>query len=114
MSMYFKFPVPKKIKSRIDKVIEKIEDSDKPKSHSKELSDIVNDLLDEGMNYFFIESLKRLKVNAIVRKPFELGINTSLRGLKMISPKIFKTLSEKQFYDAVEILKEMIHKKDDD
>lgn len=112
MSIYFKFPVPQKIEKRIDKVITNIEGSDKPKSFSKELSDIVNDLLDEGMSYFFVESLKRLKVNPIVRKPFEIGISTSIRGLKLISPKIFKTLSDKQFDGAVEILKEMIHRED--
>lgn len=110
--MYFKFPVPEKIEKRIVKVIKDIENSEKPKNFSKELSDIVNDLLDEGMDYYFVKSLKRLKVNAIVRKPFELGINTSLRGLKMISPKIFKTLSENQFDGAVDILKEMIHRED--
>ena len=112
MSMYFKFPVPEKIEKRIEKVIKNIEASDKPKTFSKELSDIVNDLLDEGMDYYFVTSLKRLKVSPIVRKPFEIGINTSIKGLKLISPKIFKTLSDKQFDGAVEILKEMIHRKD--
>ena len=112
MSIYFKFPVSEKIARRIDNVVADIDSSDNPKSFSKELSDIVNDLLDEGMDYYFVDSLKRIKVNAIVRKPFEIGINTSLRGLKMISPKIFKTLSDKQFEGAVEILKEMIHRED--
>lgn len=109
MSVYFKFPVPKKIEKRIYKVIAEIESSEKPKEHSKELSDIVNDLLDEGMDYYFVQSLKKLKVSAIVRKPFEIGINTSIKGLKLISPKIFKTLSDKQFDGAVDILKEMLH-----
>lgn len=112
MAIYFKVPVPKKIENRINKVISDIESSDNPKEHSKELSDIINDLLDEGMDYYFVQSLKRLKVSSIVRKPFEIGINTSIKGLKLISPKIFKTLSEKQFYGAVEILKEMIYKEE--
>jgi hypothetical protein len=113
MSIYFKFPVSEKIEKRIDKVIADIEASDRPKSFSKDLSHIVNDLLDEGMVYFFVDSLKKINVNTMVRKPFELGISTSLRGLKMISPKIFKTLSDKQFDGAVEILKEMIHREDE-
>lgn len=112
MAIYFKFPVPKKIEKRIEKVISDIESSDSPKDFSKELSDIINDLLDEGMDYYFVQSLKRLKVSSIVRKPFEIGINTSIKGLKLISPKIFKTLSEKQFYGAVEILKEMINEEE--
>jgi hypothetical protein len=109
MSIFFKFTVSKKTEKKIRKLLEEIDGAEKPKSFSKELSDVVNILLDEGMDYFFIESLKRLKVNAIVRKPFELGINTSIRGLKLIAPKFFKTLSEKQFLGAIEILKEMIN-----
>lgn len=110
MPIFFKFPVPEKIEKRIEKVIKDIDSSYSPKSFSKDLSDIVNDLLDAGMDYYFVESLKRIKVATIVRKPFEMGINGSLRGLKLISPKIFKTLSEKQFSGAVDILKEMIHR----
>lgn len=110
MASYFKFPLDKKTEEKIENLISEIKQAENPKKFNRELADIVNKLIDEGMDYYFINTLRRLKINAIVRKPFEIGINTSIKGLKVVSPKIFKTLSEKQFKEAVEILEEMIVK----
>ncbi len=112
MASYLKFPFSKATEDKIRSLITDMEQAEKKKVYSKDLAKVVNLLIDEGMDYYFINTLKRLKINAIVRKPFEIGINTSIKGLKVVSPKIFRTLSEKQFDEVIEIMKEMIVEED--
>lgn len=108
MASFFKFPINKTTEQEIFDLLNEIKKSDKVKPYSKQISEVINKLIDEGMEYYFINTIKRLKINPIVRKPFILGINTSIKGLKVVSPQIFKTLSEKQFKEAIAILEEMI------
>lgn len=108
MASYFKFPISKKTEKKIISFLEAVKDQENLKPHIKEFTHIVNELIDEGMEYYFISTLKKLEITPIVRKPFELGITTSVKGLKVISPKILKTLSENQLKKSIEILEEMV------
>ena len=108
MSLFLKFPISTKTEKQINDILIKLNEGEKIKSHNKEIANIVNSVIDEGMEYYFIKTIKRLKINPIIRKPFELGVNTSIRGLKIITPKILRVLSEKQLKEAVNIIDEML------
>lgn len=110
MTAHIRFPISNKTENKITELLARMNNASELKPFSKELSVVVNELIDEGVDFYFLNNIKRLKINAIVRKPFEIGVHASMRGLKLVSPKIFRTLSEKQFKEVVVIMEELIEK----
>src|SRR3990167_7560605 len=56
------------LRAKTLKLLETVENADKPTEHSGRLTDLILELTDAGMDQFFLQSLKATKANFVVQQ----------------------------------------------
>jgi hypothetical protein len=72
---FMRFHHSQELRLRTLAVLEAVENADKPSAHSGQLTDLVVELTDCGMNQYFLESLKATKANFVVQQSAALGMS---------------------------------------
>ena len=71
------------LRGRTTKVLARIEGDEDPTRHAAALADLVMDLTQEGLNYYFVKPVKEARFGFIARKTAGVGVSGALR---MMSP----------------------------
>jgi hypothetical protein len=73
------------LRTRSNKVLAAIERDEDPTQHAGELSSLVVDLTEAGLNYYFVKPLQQAKVGFVARQTASFGLSGVTR---MMSPII--------------------------
>lgn len=88
------YPAP--LRTRALGVIEKVESGAEPAAHASAFGDVVVELTEAGMAYFFLKPLELAKVGFVVRQGAELGMGGALRVLAPVVRTIVTRLDREQ------------------
>jgi hypothetical protein len=80
-SLRFFHSVP--LRTRTTKVLARVEGGEDPTRHSAALADLVLDLTEEGLGYYFLKPVREGKFGFIARKTAGVGLAGAMR---MMSP----------------------------
>ena len=85
-----------KLRDQTLAVLEKLESGTHHASHGQALSDLVNELIDAGMDYFFLRPLQLAEVGFVTEQSARLGMSGAVRLISSVSRKFIERMDKKQ------------------
>lgn len=82
-SLHFHYPAP--LRTRLERLLSAVEHDDQPTRHSEALADVVTELADAGLEFFFMKPMHEAKMNFVLRQSASLG---KAGVLRVLSPMV--------------------------
>ena len=79
--------------------------SSNKKALVEELYGLITKLSTEGLDYFFVQTLRKAKINALSLKAVEMAIRTGQKAVLSLGKTILKGMSEAQLEVVMEMIK---------
>ncbi len=105
---YLGFPVPDDLHARVEEIICEIRKASNKKQYALPLFEVVSELSDVGLHYFFIQSLRRVKIGRIKMMAVENAIRIGKKAILSVGKSIIKTMNNEQLSVLVDVLEEFI------
>ncbi len=77
-------------------VLEIVETAETPSVHSAQLTELILELTDTGMDQFFLQSLKATKANFVVQQSAALGLSGVQRVMGTVIRNILGRMDDRQ------------------
>lgn len=84
------------LRAKTLKLLETVENADKPTEHSGRLTDLILELTDAGMDQFFLQSLKATKANFVVQQSASLGLSGVQKVMGTVIRNIIGRMDDRQ------------------
>ncbi len=105
------FPISDELYKKVFHYLDFIKQNPEEKESKEKLTEIVNELTTEGVDYFFHYSLKIIGMNIIARNAIGVGLKGVKLTVKSLSKKFIKGFDEKQLNSAVEFIEGFLSEK---
>ena len=86
----------KELRSKTLKVLTAIEKKPEHDSHSESLADLVTELIDAGMDYYFLRPLKAAEVGFVAEQSAKLGLSGAVKLISSVSRKYILRMNHSQ------------------
>jgi phosphoribosyl-dephospho-CoA transferase len=106
--MYIGFPLDSELEGRVIEVVKDIQTSEDKRQYALKIFQVVNDLTNVGLDYFFVQSLKKAKIGKIKMIAVEQATNIGRRAVMTIGKSLVKSLSDEQLLVIANVLEESI------
>lgn len=73
-----------------------------------ELYALIVELTESGLDFFFLEPLRRLKAGTMMMSMARMGIGSMLKGSKMVIHKVLKKLDDRSLANILDFIEEII------
>lgn len=93
---YIRFLHSEELRTKSIKVLDALEQAEDPKQYRDELRDLVIELTDVGLDYFFIKPLALTKVGFVTQRSAKLGIAGAQRVMGKVIRKIIGGMDSDQ------------------
>ncbi len=94
--VFISFPLSDELHQRLSSYIEKIGATTNKSAHNSELSELVENCVNEGLEHFFWTPVELAGLGAVTRKMIRMGINSGKKTLNVIAGKVIKGFSDDQ------------------
>lgn len=101
------FPLPTALHDRAITLADKIKNADAPSKFSNELADLIIEISDVGVDFYFYNSLDYIGVNMLLRKTVKVTMSSAKKPIYSVLRKVVKSLNDKQVVRVIEYM-EMI------
>jgi hypothetical protein len=95
------------LQTRVHAVLGAIEAQPDDPQHGAALADLVNELIDAGVDHYFLRGLKHAEVNFVVMQSARLGLSGAMRLLSSVSRQFILRLEPKQMLLVVAHLRSL-------
>lgn len=103
-------PIPDDLRNRALATVEELRARGKAdKEAVDKLYNLIVDMTDAGLDFFFLEPLRRLKASNMMMGMARVGIGSMLKGSKMVVHKVLKKLDERSLAAILDFIEEIIH-----
>ncbi len=102
------FDISEELYQRVTDLIAELRAADDPRVYHKEVSQAVLDLVGVGFHFFFIDTLKTLKVGIVTQNTAKMGLKTLQRSMGIVIRRVVKSLNKEQFLKAAEVMENMM------
>lgn len=103
-------PIPDELRTRALYTVGELRERGKAdKEAIDKLFDLIVDMTDNGLDFFFLEPLRRLNAGNMLMGMARMGISSMLKGSKMVVYKVLKKLDEKSLPAILDFIEEIIH-----
>ena len=89
-------------------ILEDVENAESPSAHSEQLSELVLELTNSGMDEYFLQSLKAAKVNFLVQQSATLGLSGVQKVIGTVTRNVLSRMDEKQLLSVCESLRKFM------
>ncbi|HMU60333.1 MAG TPA: hypothetical protein PKA66_01010 [Gemmatimonadales bacterium] len=77
-------------------VLAELEDSDDPEAHREALADLVADLTEAGMDYYYLRALKLSNAGQLAQQSARLGIAGAVKMISSVSRRFIMRMNGKE------------------
>jgi len=84
------------LKEKTDAVFSELESNPDNPNNGDTMADLVADLIDAGMDYYFVKALKDAKIGFISEKSARLGIASAVKLISSVSRKFIVRMNSNQ------------------
>ena len=103
-------PIDDELRTRAIYTVQELRERGKAdKVAIEKLNDLISELTDGGLDFFFLEPLRRLNASSMVMGMARMGINSMHKGAKMVVHKVLKKLDDKSLVAILDFIDEIIH-----
>ncbi|MGP4845625.1 hypothetical protein ACTXGQ_15920 [Marinobacter sp. 1Y8] len=102
-------PIPEALKTKALLTVEELRSRGKAdKQAIDELFELIVELTDNGLDFFFLEPLRRLRAGSVMMGMAKVGISSMLKASKMVIHKVLKKLDDKSLAAILDFIEEII------
>ncbi|MFE8072707.1 hypothetical protein QQM79_16740 [Marinobacteraceae bacterium S3BR75-40.1] len=101
-------PVPEELAQRAAHLINCIRYEGPTKEQKEELYELIVELTEVGVDFFFLEPLRRLGAGPVMMKMANMGLNSTLKGTRMVIHKVLKRIDNKHLDGIVDFIEEIL------
>lgn len=105
---YLGFPLSNELEARVLEVINEVKSTTKRRQYALKMFQVISDLSDVGLDYFFIQSLKRAGLGRIKMIAVENAIKIGKKAILTVGKKIIKGMNDDQLLVIANVLEESI------
>ena len=103
-------PIPDELRTRALYTVEQLRERGKAdKVAIDQLFDLIVELTDAGLDFFFLEPLRRLNASSMMMGMARVGTSSMLKGSKMVVHKVLKKLDDRSLAAMLDFIAEIIH-----
>lgn len=84
------------LREKTDEVLSALEAHPGRKNHGEAVSDLVSDLIDAGMDYYFLKALKAADVGFVAEQSARLGMSGAVKLISSVSSKFLARMDHAQ------------------
>ena len=105
---YLAFPISPELYSRVENVVAEVKNNSNKRQFALKVFQVISDLSDTGLDYYFIQSLKRAKIGRIKMIAVENAINVGKKAILSVGKGIIKAMNDEQLHVIAEVLEESV------
>jgi len=103
-------PIPDELRTRALYTVSELKGRGKAdKEAIDKLYNLIVELTETGLNFFFLEPLRRLQAGSMVMGMAKMGTGSMLKGSKMVVHKVLKKLDDQSLPAILDFIEEIIH-----
>ncbi len=103
-------PIPDELRTRALLTVEELRGRSKAdKEAIDKLYNLIVEMTEEGLDFFFLEPLRRLNAGNVMMSMAKMGIGSMLKGSKMVIHKVLKKLDDRSLHSILDFVEEIIH-----
>jgi hypothetical protein len=84
------------LRQKTDEVLNALEAHPGRKNHGEAVSELVSDLIDAGMDYYFLKALKAADVGFVAEQSARLGMSGAVKLISSVSSKFLTRMDHTQ------------------
>jgi len=104
-----RFLLSEELRTKTINVLDALEQAEDPKQYRDELRDLVVELTDTGLNYFFIKPLELAKVGFVTQRSAKLGIAGAQRVMGKVIRKIIGGMDKNELLIISSYIRQLMH-----
>lgn len=102
-------PIPDALKVKAQRTVAELRERGKAdKQAIEQLYELIIELTDNGLDFFFLEPLRRLQASSMLMGMARMGIGSMLKGSKMVIHKVLKKLDDQSLASILDFIDEII------
>lgn len=105
---FIRFSHSKKLRVQTLKVLNAIDKAKDPRQYRESLAELVLDLTVAGMEHFFLESVRRLKMGFMMEQAASLGTTSVLAVISPLVRNLIGRMDAEQIREASRIIREKL------
>ena len=105
-------PVPQEIRDKAATLIQRARYEGPATRHLNLLLDVISDLTEAGLDFYFISPLHRVKAGSMTLKVAQMGLNSTQKGMNLVIKKVLQRLDDRQLDSVVIFLQEILFEPD--
>lgn len=106
-------PISDELRTRAIYTVGELKDRGKAdKEAIDKLYNLIIELTESGLDFFFLEPLRRLRASTMMMGMAKMGIGSMLKGSKMVVHKVLKKLDDRSLASILDFIEEIIHEPD--
>ena len=103
-------PIPDELRTRALYTVDELRARGKAdKEAIDKLFALIVEMTDNGLDFFFLEPLRRLNASSMLMGMARMGISSMLKGSKMVVHKVLKKLDDRSLAAILDFIEEIIH-----
>jgi len=107
-------PISDELRTRALYTVEELRERGKAdKEAVDKLYNLIVELTDAGLDFFFLEPLRRLRASNMMLGMARVGISSMLKGSKIVVRKVLKKLDDRSLASILDFIEEIIHQPED-
>lgn len=105
---FMRFHHSKELRAKTLKVLQTVENAEKPSAHSAQLTDLILELTDCGMDQYFLQSLKATKANFVVQQSAALGLSGVQKVMGTVIRNIVGSMDDRQLLSVCSSIRQFM------
>lgn len=106
-------PIDDELRTKALYTVGELRNRGKADKHAvEELYSLIVELTESGLDFFFLEPLRRLNAGSMIMGMARMGIGSMLKGSKMVVHKVLKKLDDRSLVSILDFIEEIIHEPD--
>ena len=105
---YLRFYHSEVLREKTLTVLEEVEQAENPKKHRTALGDLVVELTNTGLNYYFIRPLEQAEAGFVAQKTAKMGMKTAQRMMGPMIRRVIGGMNKKQLLSICRYIRELM------
>lgn len=102
-----RFHHSKALRTKTNAVLDALEATPDHPKHGESLADLVNELIEAGMDYYFLQALKKAQVGFVTEQSARLGMSGAVKLISSVSRKFIVRMDKDQLLVVASHIREL-------
>ncbi len=102
------FSISAELRRRCEAVIDAIRQAEDPSDHLDELAEVVVDMTDCGLDFYFLHPLERAGAGRVAKTTTRVGLAAARRGLPAVIRRVMASFTDEQVLEIADFIDEIL------